>query len=109
MVLSKIIESLNKAIVHLQERVSSLESQLSHVANMENDNEQYSRRSNIRISGFDEEQGENYVEKITTFCNKKFNVDISDKNIDRAHRVGKLREGRSRAIIVRFNSYKNVL
>ena len=67
MALSKIIEPLNKTIVDLQERVSSLESQLSHVANMANDNEQYSRRSNVRISGFDEEQGENCVEKITVF------------------------------------------
>lgn len=107
MALSKIIEPLNKTIVDLQERESSLESQLSHVANMAKDNEQYSRRSNVRISGFDEEQGENCVEKITTFCNEKLNVDISDKNIDRAHRVGKPREGRSRAIIVRFNSHKD--
>ena len=62
---------------------------------MVNDNEQYSQRSNVRISGLDKKQGEN------------LNVDISDKNIDRAHPVGKDREGRSRANIVRFNSHKD--
>ena len=53
--ISKVIEPLTKTIVDLQEKVSSLESQLSSVSNMANDNEQYSRRHNVRISGLDEE------------------------------------------------------
>ena len=105
--ISKVIEPLTKTIVDLQEIVSSLESQLSSVSNMANDNEQYSRRHNARISGFDEEQGEICGEKIATFCKEKLKVDISDKNIDRAPRVGKPREDRPRAIIVRFNSHKD--
>jgi hypothetical protein len=51
---------------------------------MANDNEQYSRRHNVRFSGFDEEQDEICAEKIATFFKEKLEVDISDKNIDRA-------------------------
>ena len=107
MAISKVIEPLTKMIIDLQEKVSSLDSQLSSVSNMAKDNEQYSRRHNVRILGFDEEQAEICAEKIATFCKEKLKVDISDKNIDRANRVGKPREDRPRAIIVRFNSHKD--
>ena len=38
---------------------------------------------------------------------QELKVDLSDQNIDRAHRVGKPKENRSRAIIVRFKSHKD--
>jgi hypothetical protein len=105
--ISKVILPLTKTIVDLQEKVSSLDSQLWSVSNMAKDNEQYSRRHKVRISGFDEEQAEICAEKIATFCKEKLKVDISDKNIDRANHVGKPREDRPRTIIVRFNSRKD--
>ena len=45
--------------------------------------------------------------KVVQFCNEKLKVDLSDQNIDRAHRVGNPKENRSRAIIVRFKSHKD--
>jgi hypothetical protein len=65
---------------------------------MANDDEQYSRRHNVRISGFDEEHGEICVEKNATFCKEKLKVDM-------AGRQGrKTSQDRSSAIIVRFIS-----
>jgi precorrin-6B methylase 1 len=103
----KIIEPMTKTIAELQEKITSLESQLVRVENMANDNEQYSRRHNVRISGFEEERIEDCITKVVQFCNEKLKVDLSDQNIDRAHRVGKPKENRSRAIIVRFKSHKD--
>jgi Zn-dependent M32 family carboxypeptidase len=105
--ISKIIEPITQTITQLQERFDDLESQLLRVANMANDNEQYSRRHNIRVSGFDEERGENCVEKVAQFCNYKLHINITEENIDRAHRMGKSSVNKSQAIIVRFKSHSD--
>ena len=88
--LVSVVEPINEKISVLEEKVATLESRLTRVLSMANNNEQYSRRHNVRISGYVEEKGENCVEKIVNFCNEKFGVAITDENIDRAHRVGKL-------------------
>lgn len=105
--LTDLVEPLKKTISVLEEKVSALESRLARVSNTANENEQYSRRHNIRISGFEEEKGEDCMEKIVKFCNEKLIVVITEDHIDRAHRVGKPSEGKQRAIIVRLKAHKD--
>ena len=96
------VEPINEKISVLEEKVATLESRLTRALSMANNNEQYSRRHNVRISGFVEEKDENCVEKIVNFYDA-----ITDENIDRAHRVGKLNDNKPRAIIVRFKAHKD--
>lgn len=105
--LASVVEPFNEKISALEEKVVTLESRLNRALSMANDNEQYSRRHNVRISGFAEEKDENCVEKVVNFCNEKLGVAITDENIDRAHRVGKPNDNKPRAIIVRFKAHKD--
>ena len=46
------------------------------------------------------------MEKVAHFCNK-LHINITEENIDRAHRVGKPSVNKSQAIIVRFKSHSD--
>ena len=73
-----------------------------------NNLEQYSRRNNIRISGvFD--KGEESQSETTNIVVQVLNENIDDLNLERddidvAHRLGKIRPGERRNIIVKFVS-----
>lgn len=99
---------LNEKVVVLQNVIVNLEEKVARLATKANDNEQYSRRYNIRVSGFPEESDENCSLKVGQLCRETLLLpDFSEEQIDRIHRVGKPRsDGKSRAIIVRFKSHK---
>ncbi|CAB3982072.1 Hypothetical predicted protein [Paramuricea clavata] len=105
--LVSMVEPINEKISVLEEKVATLESHLTRALSMANNNEQYSRRHNVRILGFVEEKGENCVKKILNFFNEKLGVAITDENIDRAHRVSKPNDNKPGAIIVRFKAHKD--
>ena len=94
-----------RRVTELEQEVEALRVQNMRTASKANDNEQYSRRHNLRIAGFPEEKGENCTEKDTQFCIDKLQLSLSSSDIDRAHRVGKPKSDKPRAIIVRFKSY----
>ena len=102
--LQDIVEPMKKRIDALEAKVLNIESNLANVLVKANDNEQYSRRHNIRVSGFDEGIDEDCIDKIVKFCNEKLDVEIVNEQIDRAHRVGKSNGNKARAIIVRFKA-----
>ena len=62
-----------------------------------NDNEQFSRLQNVRVTGFVEQDEENCAEKFVNLCREKIGLDVNDDNVDRAHRGGKKEEGTNRA------------
>ena len=92
----------------LESKIVDTKCELSLVSSKANDNEQYSRRYNIRVFGCNEEQGQNCSEKVVEIC--KNNLELNEftaDNIDRCNRVGKPRNGgKPRAIIVRLKSYE---
>ena len=102
--LQDIVERMKKRIDALEAKVLIIESNLANVLVKANDNEQYSRRHNIRVSGFDEGKDEDCIDKIVKFCNEELDVEIVNKQIDRAHRVRKSNGNKARAIIVRFKA-----
>ena len=60
-------------------------------ASGENDNEQYSRCSCLRIHGIecsDDERNDNVLERVKE-CYEEMNLSFQDENIDRVHRIGK--------------------
>lgn len=91
-------------IAELEDRVTTLE------GNLENQ-EQYTRRANLRFQGFPETpNGEDTDKLILDLVNDamSLNPPLQQHNIERSHRLGppKGRDGqpRTRAIIVRFHS-----
>ena len=79
-----------KEVIALKERVD--------------DQEQYSRRMCVRISGVDEPDNEGTNPIILNLA-ARMSVDLRASDIDRSHRVGRSKAGRSREIIVKFTNY----
>lgn len=105
--------SLQTKVVALEFQNSKLYESLSEVRNQVdrvlfkcNDNEQYSRRSNVRVFGIDESPDESCEGKILDFVKAKLDIDLREFDIDRCHRVGLKKAGKPRAIIVKLDSYK---
>ena len=106
------LKELKAEIAALEGKVKTLEDTIEKVAAKANDNEQYSRRQNVRVMGFveeEEEEEENCAEKFVNLCREKIRLDVNNEIVDRAHRVGKKEEGANRAIIVRLKTHKDKL
>ncbi len=70
--------------------------------------EDYSRRNNLLFSGFEEvkdEKSSDCVKKIRNELAKIPGKNLKDCKIERCHRNGKFRQGKSRDIIVKFLSF----
>lgn len=98
-------EAVKVASTGLQRRVQALETQCEELRAMINDNEQYSRKYNLRITGIDESDGENCIDKVINLCKTKLNTDIPKASFDRAHRVGRKMPGKARQVIVKLTHY----
>lgn len=110
----------NYAKVHEQEKketktkINQLtdEVKVSNIKNKEledkiNKQEDYSRRKNVRITGMKESGGtetwEQTAASVTSLLENK--MQLSGLVLERAHRVGPLREGKPRPIVARFLRY----
>ena len=100
-------EVIQENIMPLKKQIDDLSVELNEVKKHANENEQYSRRCNIRIFGLPELENENCYEVVTEFCKTKLGCDLESCEIDRTHRVGRPRLGKQRAIIVKFCSYQS--
>ena len=99
--LQKHVNTLRESNVALQEKCNNLE----HLVEC---NEQYSRRTCLRITNIPcekDETSEKVLEKIKRLVNEA-GVDIPDSNIDRAHRIGPKKE-KKQAIIVKFTTFRH--
>ena len=110
--LEEIIKPLNKEIVSLQSEVKMLKSKLSEASAKANDNEQYSRRNNIRIFGLPETEGEDCYDLVLKLCQNDLEINVARDELDRAHRVGKPKDSRDgqtlpppHAMIVKLAGY----
>ena len=107
--MESVLKELKAEIAVLEGKVKTLEDTIEKVVAKANDNEQYSRRQNVRVTGFVEEEEETCAEKFVNLCREKIGLDVNDEIADRAHRVGKKEEGANRAIIVRLKPHKDKL
>ncbi|KAF0302213.1 hypothetical protein FJT64_025677 [Amphibalanus amphitrite] len=84
--------------------IAELKDQLKRTTDQLNDLEQYSRRLCVNITGVPETTGES-TDQIVTDLAKMAGVAVTPSDIDRSHRIGKLSDGKSRPIIVRFTNF----
>ena len=87
----------------LNDKIGVLTGAIETLKKSQGDQEQYSRRYCLRISGIKQDQSEtadNCVNKVLKVC-KDLNVDVVKKDIDRAHRIGEERK----TMIVKFHSF----
>ncbi len=68
--------------------------------------EQYSRKSSLRIFNIKEENGECAEDVCVENLKKYLNIDIVRNEIDIVHRVGRSQGGKPRPILVKFLSHK---
>ena len=95
-------------------RIELLEKSVSRMEGQIDAQEQYSRRTSVRISGVDEASGGEDVGRIVATIPEKCNsVSLSMANENRAHRVGQRQSAehqqekpRPRQIIVQFKDYR---
>lgn len=91
---NEIIKPINEEIASLQCQVKMLKSKLTEVTTKANDNEQYSRRNNIRIFGLAETEGEDCYDVVLKLCQNDLDINVTRDELDRAHRVGKPKKPR---------------
>ncbi len=97
--ISETLKPLQADIKLLKSENKALRSELAEVKVKSNENEQYSRRNNVRIFGLPENVHENCYDVVLDLCGE-LNIDISRNELDRVHRVGR--------VLNRSNSYTNV-
>ena len=89
---------------HLRDRVAVLSNAIDHLKVSADAQEQYSRRTCLRIKGIKKERDETAEKcllKVKNMC-KDLNVNIPDESFERAHRIGKDKD----SIIVKFTSFR---
>ena len=91
----KFIEELKKENSNLMEHVKDLEQKVDR-------QEQYSRRNCLLIHGIKEEKDENTDDVVIKFIQDGLQEEINIEDLDRTHRIGKVNNGKSRPIIVKF-------
>jgi hypothetical protein len=72
-----VMKEIEKAINPLNDRVAVLESCLAEAKLHANNNEQYSRRCNLRIHGIPEKAGENCYDLVIAFCKEELKCDVA--------------------------------
>ena len=102
----------NLKIQELESKIHSQENAFKKLEIISDDNEQYSRRSCLRIHGieFKEGDGGEVMEEIEKYYNV-MGIPCDENEIDRAHGIGKPfldkeRKKKVRSIIVKFKSWK---
>lgn len=106
------IQKLESENSNLREEVEDLRSELcgfkQDIVNMkwrDDENEQYSRRNSLRISGVSETDTRPADDIVLEIANK-YNINVRLSDIDRSHRVGREMSDKTRAILVKFTSYR---
>lgn len=88
--------------------VRSLSRAVSELMEKNDDLENLSRRNNIILHGLDENDDENnnmLFSNVRQFFTEKLNIECPP--IERCHRIGTKREGRSRPVILRVLDFRN--
>lgn len=96
-----------KTIDTLTHHTESLQQQIKSIEERVNQQEDFSRRNNIRISGVAEPNSEETFEQTAVMVSSLLadKLELPGVGLERAHRVGQRRDGRPRPIVARFSRY----
>ena len=86
-----IIKNLQAENERLRDKVSNLESKVASLEINQNMLEQYSRRSNIEVSGIPDSVGDNDLEEKVMSVFANVGIDVKSNDIEACHRIGKSR------------------
>lgn len=103
----KKMKDMEEEIKQLRQGIEKEKAKTSMLENKIDEIEQYGRRQNLRIFGIDEKKNENTEELVLNIFNNKMGINIQPHMIQRSHRVGKPAPNKNRAIIIKFQSYKD--
>ena len=106
--LTKEVAELRDIVVKKDKQILSLSERIMDLEKCVDEQEQYSRRNSLRISGFEESMGEDIMKKTLDLFNKEMKImpPVVENEVERIHRVGPWFEGKSRAVLVKFTSWK---
>ena len=96
----------NVEVKVLQEHLETHTNTISRLQYSLNQQEQYSRRNCLRFFGIPEAPTENTNDLIIKLSTDVLKVELSKQDLERTHRLGKSQEGKPRAIIAKFKSYR---
>lgn len=108
-VVSEVIDNKLEALTNDNRRLSNeneqLKNRISQLEQSLDDAEQYSRRNCVRLSNIPEMDSED-TDRLVLKVAETMNIDVSLRDIDRSHRIGKPGKKAHRDIIVKFTSYR---
>ena len=94
-----VLKNLQDENQRLRSKIGNLEKKVISLEGNGNLLEQYGRRNNLEITGIpDEIKDEDLEEKVIEILNK-IDVNVSTKDIEACHRIGKSRENSKKTII----------
>ncbi|MEW8548621.1 MAG: hypothetical protein AB2693_34400 [Candidatus Thiodiazotropha sp.] len=94
-----------KKLLKVESVVRSHEDRIRLLEYKSIDLEARSRRNNILFHGLRETRNENCIDIVCQFVQDQLQIQISDLDISRAHRLGRFDRNRDRPIIVAFQAY----
>ena len=110
------IEQLQSTVVALRQEISekdatiaTLKTKVAALEGVADEQEQYSRRNSLRLSGLPESPREDIVAETIRTINERMELDppLVIDEIDRLHRVGQQKEGVNRAVLIKFATYRS--
>ena len=106
--LRQTVDLFRKELQEKGKKIATLENRISVLEN-ENDNlEQYSRRNSVRMTGLKEADTEDLYATVLEVVNSKAQLTppLEPSDIDRVHRVGRKSEDKTRAVLIKFSTYR---
>lgn len=99
------MEQLESENEELKSDLCTLRVEVENMKWRDDELEQYSRRNSIRISGIQESDART-TDEIVLSISDQYGINATSADIDRSHRVGKIVEGKNRAVLVKFTSFR---
>ena len=97
-----------KIIKYLKEEVTDLRGKVDDIIAERDRYEQHSRRNCLIIHGIPENKNENTDVLAMEIIDTKMEIKITQNDIDRTHRIGKLKtNGKPRPVIIKFVRYND--
>ena len=98
-----------QVIEELRGEVSSLNEKRNSITEQVDQQEQYSRRNRLLIHGIAERNQENTDDLALEIFREKLDIELTQRDLDRTHRIGKndKRSNRPRPVIVKFIRYND--
>lgn len=100
----------SQEIENLENKVDALQADLGMATDKQDYLENQSRRNNIRIDGLKEEINETWEQseaKVRALLHDKLNMDVSNVEIERAHRTGRKTGGKPRQIVAKLLRFRD--